>query len=56
MKQFHYGMENIQVIFVFGNDSFKFYLTLKSLIEEQTRINEQAWKKSATLLAYYSVN
>ena len=28
-------------------------LTLKSLIEEQTGINEQAWKKSATLLAYY---
>ena len=27
-------------------------LTLKSLIDEQTGINEQAWKKSATLLAY----
>ena len=26
--------------------------TLKSLIEEQTRINEQAWKKNAALLAY----
>ena len=26
--------------------------TLKSLIDEQTGINEQAWKKSATLLAY----
>ena len=27
--------------------------TLKSLIEEQTGINEQAWKESAILLAYY---
>ena len=26
--------------------------TLKSLIEEQTGINEQGWKKSAALLAY----
>ena len=28
-------------------------ITLKSLIEEQTGINEQAWKESATLLAYH---
>ena len=26
--------------------------TLKSLIDEQTRINEQGWKKNSTLLAY----
>ena len=32
---------------------FIYDTTLKSLIEEQTGINEQAWKKSATLLAYY---
>ena len=35
------------------NQVFLGSYTLKSLIEEQTGINEQAWKESAILLAYY---